>query len=404
MIKRELYLEKIRRLINTEPIKIITGVRRSGKTYLLHSIKEELIERGISKENIFLISFESQKYNKIQNFMELDVCVNNLIKNTSGKIYLLFDEIQNIVGWEKSINSYRVDFDCDIYITGSNSELLSGELATLIAGRYFHIDVYPFSFKEFLQYKKEINSIDVKNKELQLFNEYVKYGGMPSLQQVQDIDKFSYLEDIYSTILLKDIISRHNLRNAEILNRILTFIISNIGQPVSANGISKYLKHENLKVSADTVLNYLSFSKNACFIHEAKKENLKGKKVLKTNGKYYLVDHGFNQAIIGKDMENTGQILENIVYIELLRRGYDVKVGDINGREVDFVCNKADRKIYIQVAYLLSGKETVKRECGSLRAIGDDYEKYVLSMDNLDFSNAGIKHMNIIEFLKNDII
>lgn len=404
MIKRELYLEKIRRLINTEPIKIITGVRRSGKTYLLHSIKEELIERGIFKENIFLISFESQKYNKIQNFMELDVCVNNLIKNTSGKIYLLFDEIQNIVSWEKSINSYRVDFDCDIYITGSNSELLSGELATLIAGRYFHIDVYPFSFKEFLQYKKEINSIDVKNKELQLFNEYVKYGGMPSLQQVQDIDKFSYLEDIYSTILLKDIISRHNLRNAEILNRILTFIISNIGQPVSANGISKYLKHENLKVSADTVLNYLSFSKNACFIHEAKKENLKGKKVLKTNGKYYLVDHGFNQAIIGKDMENTGQILENIVYIELLRRGYDVKVGDINGREVDFVCNKVDRKIYIQVNYLLSGKETVKREFGSLRAIGDDYEKYVLSMDNLDFSNAGIKHMNIIEFLKNDII
>lgn len=404
MIKRELYLEKIRRLINTEPIKIITGVRRSGKTYLLHSIKEELIERGISKENIFLISFESQKYNKIQNFMELDVCVNNLIKNTSGKIYLLFDEIQNIVSWEKSINSYRVDFDCDIYITGSNSELLSGELATLIAGRYFHIDVYPFSFKEFLQYKKEINSIDIKNKELQLFNEYVKYGGMPSLQQVQDIDKFSYLEDIYSTILLKDIISRHNLRNAEILNRILTFIISNIGQPVSANGISKYLKHENLKVSADTVLNYLSFSKNACFIHEAKKENLKGKKVLKTNGKYYLVDHGFNQAIIGKDMENTGQILENIVYIELLRMGYDVKVGDINGREVDFVCNKADRKIYIQVTYLLSSKETVKREFGSLRAIGDDYEKYVLSMDNLDFSNAGIKHMNIIEFLKNDII
>jgi len=404
MIKRELYLEKIRRLINTEPIKIITGVRRSGKTYLLHSIKEELIEQGISKENIFLISFESQKYNKIQNFMELDVCVNNLIKNTSGKLYLLFDEIQNIMGWEKSINSYRVDFDCDIYITGSNSELLSGELATLIAGRYFHIDVYPFSFKEFLQYKKEINSIDIKNKELQLFNEYVKYGGMPSLQQVQDIDKFSYLEDIYSTILLKDIISRHNLRNAEILNRILTFIISNIGQPVSANGISKYLKHENLKVSADTVLNYLSFSQNACFIHEAKKENLKGKKVLKTNGKYYLVDHGFNQAIIGKDMENTGQILENIVYIELLRRGYEVKVGDINGKEVDFVCNKADRKIYIQVTYLLPGKETVKREFGSLRAIGDDYEKYVLSMDNLDFSNAGIKHMNIIEFLKNDII
>ena len=227
---------------------------------------------------------------------------------------------------------------------------------------------------------------------------------MPSIQQVQDIDKFSYLEDIYNTILLKDIISRHNLRNTEILNRILTLIISNIGQPVSANALSKYLKHESLKISADTVLNYLLFSKNACFIHEAKKENLKGKKVLKTNGKYYLVDHGFNQAIIGKDIENTGQILENIVYMELLRRGYDVKVGDINGKEVDFVCNKSDRKIYVQVTYSLANDETIKREFGSLRAINNDYEKYVLSMDNLDFSNNGIKHMNIIEFLKNDVI
>ena len=221
---------------------------------------------------------------------------------------------------------------------------------------------------------------------------------------MQDIDKFSYLEDIYNTILLKDIISRHNLRNTEILNRILTFIISNIGQPVSANALSKYLKHESLKISADTVLNYLLFSKNACFIHEAKKENLKGKKLLKTNGKYYLVDHGFNQAIIGKDIENTGQILENIVYMELLRRGYDVKVGDINGKEVDFVCNKSDRKIYVQVIYSLANYETIKREFGSLRAINNDYEKYVLSMDNLDFSNNGIKHMNIIEFLKNDVI
>ena len=404
MIKRKFYLEKIVKLIDTEDIKVITGVRRCGKTVLLKQIIDELENRGIASENIIYMSFESSKYKNIRNDDDLDEFIFSKTNNLNGKIYLLFDEIQKVKNWEVSLNSYRVDLECDIYITGSNSQLLSGELATLISGRYISINMLPFSFKEFLQYKKEINSIDIKNKELQLFNEYVKYGGMPSLQQVQDIDKFSYLEDIYSTILLKDIISRHNLRNAEILNRILTFIISNIGQPVSANGISKYLKHENLKVSADTVLNYLSFSKNACFIHEAKKENLKGKKVLKTNGKYYLVDHGFNQAIIGKDMENTGQILENIVYIELLRRGYDVKVGDINGREVDFVCNKVDRKIYIQVTYLLSGKETVKREFGSLRAIGDDYEKYVLTMDNLDFSNAGIKHMNIIEFLKNDII
>ena len=400
--KRDFYLKRMISFQDTEMIKVMTGIRRCGKSSLMKLMVEHLRESGVENDQILEINFESMSIPEMDargfyEYVKARICPDK-------RTYLFFDEVQKVPGWENAVNSFRVDFDCDIYITGSNSELLSGELATLIAGRYFHIDVYPFSFKEFLQYKKEINSIDIKNKELQLFNEYVKYGGMPSLQQVQDIDKFSYLEDIYSTILLKDIISRHNLRNAEILNRILTFIISNIGQSVSANGISKYLKHENLKVSADTVLNYLSFSQNACFIHEAKKENLKGKKVLKTNGKYYLVDHGFNQAIIGKDMENTGQILENIVYIELLRRGYEVKVGDINGKEVDFVCNKADRKIYIQVTYLLSGKETVKREFGSLRAIGDDYEKYVLSMDNLDFSNAGIKHMNIIEFLKNDII
>lgn len=399
MIKRELYLEKIRRLIDKEPIKIITGVRRSGKTYLLHSIKDELIKKGISSENICLISFESQKYNKIENFVELDKTINKLRKNLKGKIYLLFDEIQNVNQWEKSINSYRVDFDCDIYITGSNSELLSGEFSTLIAGRYYQIKLYPFSFKEFLKYKKEIDNIDTSNLEIELFNEYIKYGGMPSLQQVQNIDKYSYLEDIYNTILLKDIIFRHNLRNSDMLNRILNYLILNISQRFSATNISKYLKHEGRKISTDTVLDYLLFSQNACFIHNVKREDLKGKKTLKNKGKYYLVDHGFHQAIIGKDIENTGQILENIVYIELLRRGYDVNIGIINEKEVDFVCKKHDEKIYIQVTYLLSSKETIKREFGALEKIDDNYEKYVLSMDNLDFSNKGIKHRNIIDFL-----
>ena len=378
MIKRELYLEKIERLIDAEPIKIITGVRRSGKTYLLRAICEELLERGISKENIFLISCESQ------NFIELDEYVNNLIKNTCGKIYLLFDEIQNITSWEKSINSYRVDFGCDIYIASSNLDLLSGKL-----DRYFHIEVYPFSFKEFLQYKKEINNLNTENMELELFDEYVKYGGMPSIQQVCDIDKFSYLEDVYSTILLKEIISKHNLRNTEILNRILRFIMSNIGQPLSANMVSKHIG------SRDTVLNYLSFSKNACFIYEVKKEYLNSGKLLKTNSKYYLVDHSFCQA------KNQEQILENIVYIELLRRGYKVTFGDVG---VDFICKKADKKIYVQVTYLLASDELTKEKFNPLESINDNFEKYVLSMDNMDFSNNSIKHVNIIEFLKNDAI
>ena len=277
MIKRELYLNQIGRLIDKDPIKIITGVRRSGKTYLLKSIQEELKSRGVADENIFLISFESMKYNKIENFNQLDECIIDLTKNTNGKLYLLFDEIQNVKNWEKSINAYRVDFNCDIYITGSNSELLSGEMATLISGRYYQINIYPFSFVEFVQYKKEIEKNDVSNLE-ELFNEYVEYGGMPPIQQVATQDKYSYLGDIYNTILLKDIIARHNIRNTDMLNHILDYVIMNLGKNFSATNIAKYMKHEGRKISKDTILDYLLYSKNACFIHQAPREDIKGKK------------------------------------------------------------------------------------------------------------------------------
>ena len=253
MIKRELYLNKIVRLIDKDPIKIITGVRRSGKTYLLKSICEELKNRGISEENIFLISFESMKYNKIEDFNQLDECIIELTENVKGKVYLLFDEIQNVKNWEKSINAYRVDLDCDIYITGSNSELLSGEMATLISGRYYQINIYPFSFEEFVQYKKEIEKIDVSDLD-DLFKEYVEYGGMPPIQQVAAEDKYSYLSDIYNTILLKDIIARHNIRNTDMLNRILNYVIMNLGKNFSATNIVKYMKHERRKISKDTIL------------------------------------------------------------------------------------------------------------------------------------------------------
>ena len=402
MIKRELYLNQIGRLIDKDPIKIITGVRRSGKTYLLKSIQEELKSRGVADENIFLISFESMKYNKIENFSQLDECIIDLTKNTNGKLYLLFDEIQNVKNWEKSINAYRVDFNCDIYITGSNSELLSGEMATLISGRYYQINIYPFSFVEFVQYKKEIEKNDVSNLE-ELFNEYVEYGGMPPIQQVATQDKYSYLGDIYNTILLKDIIARHNIRNTDMLNRILDYVIMNLGKNFSATNIAKYMKHEGRKISKDTILNYLLYSKNACFIHQAPREDIKGKKVLQHNEKYFLVDHSFYQVKYG-DIENIGSILENIVYIELLRRGYDVKVGIINEKEIDFVCTKDKEKIYIQVSYQLNNDETIEREFSGLAQINDNFDKYVLSMDKLDFSRNGLKHRNIIDFLISDYI
>jgi len=402
MIKRELYLNQIKRLIGKEPIKIITGVRRSGKTYLLKSIQDELENRGIKKENIFLISFESMKYNKIENFKQLDECIINLTKNTKGKVYLLFDEIQNVENWEKSINACRVDLDCDIYITGSNSELLSGEMATLISGRYYQINIYPFSFAEFIQYKKEIEKIDTTDLE-KLFKEYVEYGGMPPIQQVAVQDKYSYLGDIYNTILLKDIVTRHNIRNSDMLNRILDYVIMNLGKNFSAGNIVKYMKHERRKISKDTILDYLLYSKNACFIHQVPREDIKGKKVLQHNEKYFLVDHGFYQAKYG-EIENIGSILENIVYIELLRRGYDIKIGMINEKEIDFVCTRDKEKLYIQVTYQLENDNTIEREFSGLAKINDNFDKYVLSMDKIDFSGSGLKHRNIIDFLTSDYI
>ena len=402
MIKRELYLNQIERLIDKEPIKIITGVRRSGKTYLLRSIQQELKMRGVSEENIFLISFESMKYNKIENFSQLDECIISLTKNTKGKVYLLFDEIQNVKNWEKTINACRVDLNCDIYITGSNSELLSGEMATLISGRYYQINIYPFSFAEFLQYKKEMQKTDAGNLD-EMFREYVEYGGMPPIQQVASQDKYSYLGDIYNTILLKDIITRHNIRNTDMLNRILDYAIMNLGKNFSATNIAKYLKHEGRKVSKDTILDYILYSKNACFIHKAPRKDIKGKKVLQNNEKHYLVDHGFYQAKYG-EIENIGSVLENIVYIELLRRGYDVKIGIMNEKEIDFVCTKGKEKVYIQVAYQLKNDETLEREFSGLAKINDNFDKYVLSMDKLDFSQGGLKHRNIIDFLMSDYI
>lgn len=402
MIKRKSYLNQIERLIDKEPIKIITGVRRSGKTYLLKSICEELKNRGIPEENIFLISFESIKYNKIENFKQLDECIAKLTEKSEGKVYLLFDEIQNVENWEKSINACRVDLDCDLYITGSNSELLSGEMATLISGRYYQINIYPFSFSEFIQYKKEMENIDVSNLN-EMFQEYVEYGGMPPIQQVARQDKYSYLSDIYDTILLKDIITRHNIRNTDMLNRIFDYVIMNMAKKFSATNIIKYMKHDGRKIAKDTILDYILYSKNACFIYQAQREDIKGKKVLLHNEKYYLVDHGFYQSRYG-DTENIGSILENIVYIELLRRGYDVKMGILNDKEIDFVCTKDKEKIYVQVTYMLSSDETIEREFSGLAKINDNFDKYVLSMDSMDFSRGGLKHRNIIDFLVSDYI
>lgn len=397
MIKRKFYLEKIVKLIDTEDIKVITGVRRCGKTVLLKQIIDELENRGIASENIIYMSFESSKYKNIRNDDDLDEFIFSKTNNLNGKIYLLFDEIQKVKNWEVSLNSYRVDLECDIYITGSNSQLLSGELATLISGRYISINMLPFSFKELIQYYDEMHeNID----EIKLFEQYLSYGGFPGLLNYENEEKEKYLYDLYSTIVLNDILYKNKVKDLDLLERLMEFMISNIGKLFSANSISKYIKNENRKTTPHTIINYMDYARNAFIFYQIKRENIKQKRKLLISDKYYLVDSGFYFIFNGSTQRNWGQLLENIVFLELIRQGYSITIGKIQDLEVDFVCRKANQIKYIQVSQSILDENTRKREFKSLEKISDSYPKYVISMDSFDFSANGIIHLNIIDFLK----
>lgn len=399
MIKRKFYLEKIVKLIDTEDIKVITGVRRCGKTVLLKQIIDELENRGIASENIIYMSFESSKYKNIRNDNDLDEFIFSKTNNLNGKIYLLFDEIQKVKNWEVSLNSYRVDLECDIYITGSNSQLLSGELATLISGRYISINMLPFSFKELIQYYDEMHeNID----EIKLFEQYLSYGGFPGLLNYENEEKEKHLYDLYSTIVLNDILYKNKVKDLDLLERLMEFMISNIGQLFSANSISKYIKNENRKTTPHTIINYMDYARNAFIFYQIKRENIKQKRKLLISDKYYLVDSGFYFIFNGSTQRNWGQLLENIVFLELIRQGYSITIGKIQDLEVDFVCRKANQIKYIQVSQSILDENTRKREFKSLEKISDSYPKYVISMDSFDFSANGIIHLNIIDFLKSE--
>ncbi len=397
MVKRDLYLNRILSLVDKDIIKVITGVRRCGKSYMFKLIIEELINRGISGDNIILINFESSKYKNVSNSRELDLLIFDLTRDITGNFYLFFDEIQNVDGWEKSINAYRVDYDCDIYITGSNSKLLSGELATYLTGRYMEIKMYPFSFKEFLDYKKSVATKE-------LFKEYLLYGGFPFLLSLDyEYDKYEYLNDLLNSIFLKDIVERYSIRDANLLRRVTDFLLDNVGKIVSAKSISDYLKkEENIRVSPKTIYNYLEYLSNACLLYKVQREDLEGKKILSINEKYYCVDQGFNQVSIGRNELNNSRIIENMVYFELLRRGYEITIGVIDDFEVDFVCKRMGEKIYVQVTRELSNEDTINREFRSLLMIEDNYPKYVISMDEFNYSQQGVIHMNLLDFLTMD--
>ena len=399
MILRQAYLDRIIPLIDKNLIKVLTGVRRSGKTVLLSQIQEYILNRGIPKSNIISISLESKKNQK---FKDGDLLYDHLIsvcESTEGKVYIFLDEIQVVSKWEEVVSSLLVDADCDIYITGSNSKLLSGELATLIAGRYIQIHVYPFTLSEAKAIQKQNGKYTTNEA---LFADYLRYGGLPMRFALEDISLEPYLSDTYDAIVIKDIISRNTIKDSGLLNMILAFLMDNVGNPFSARSIVATLKAEGINTSVETVISYIDYIKKAMVIYSAQRYDIKGKKLLTTNEKYYTVDLGLRNSVKTSGEIDYNKLYENIVYLELLYRGYDVKVGKTDNYEIDFIAYKGADIIYVQVCYLLASKETVDREFGNLERINDNYPKYVISGDVPDFSRNGIKHYNIIKFLLNE--
>ncbi len=398
MIKRELYMSRIRPFIGGELIKVMTGVRRSGKSVMLELVKQELIESGISENQFISINFEDMSYGDLCTAKALHDEIKTRAEKISGKVYLFFDEIQEVKDWEKCINSLRITLDCDIYITGSNAKLLSGELATYLGGRYVEFVIYPFSFSEFLQlYQPIAPQASVQ----QCFQKYLLSGGMPYLANLDYAEEPSrqYLTDVFNSVQLKDIVKRNKIRDIDLLERILAYMMVNAGMTFSAGSLAKFFKSEKRTVATETILNYMKYCCDAYLFYKIRRQDLKGKQILATNEKYYISDHGIREAVFGGNMRDINLVLENIVCLEALRRGYVVTVGKVGDKEIDFVCDKRGEKIYIQVTYLLASEETINREFGVYDFVRDNFPKYVVSLDEFDMSRNGIKHRNIRDFL-----
>ena len=398
MIKRELYMKRIRPFIGTDLVKVMTGIRRCGKSVMLDLIKEELKELGISAAQFITFNFEDLRNANFCTASSLHDEVIRRASEISGKVYLFFDEIQEVTDWEKCINSLRIEMDCDIYITGSNARLLSGELATVLGGRYVEFTIYPFSYAEFMDLYKDIFP-DASDSAV--FQKYLTLGGMPYLANLRYAEEPSkqYLTDVYNSVVLNDVVKRNKIRDVDLLTRIVTYVIGNIGTTFAATSIAKFLKSERRTVAIDTVLNYIQYCISAYLFYQVKRQDIQGKQILSTNEKYYMADHGLREAVFGGNMRDINLILENIIYMESLRRGYTITVGKSGTKEIDFICQKQDQKVYVQVTYLLASEETIQREFGIYDSIHDNFPKYVVSMDELDFSRNGIKHRNIKEFL-----
>lgn len=394
MLKRSNYLNQLIEVKDLNLIKVITGVRRCGKSTLLLQYKDYLLENDIKESNVLYMSFESAEWYEIKNYKDLYNYIKSKYHNT--KIYLLLDEVQNVEDWEKAVNSLLVDINCDIYITGSNAYLLSSELTTLLAGRVYTINMYPFSFSEYLQ----INS-NSQNK-YQIFNDYLKFGGMPMLINMNDNErlKTNYLSDIKDVVLKKDIIARNKIKDVVFLDNLLRYMSTVIGTLINPSSISDFMKKNGSNIDNETVDKYLKMIENAYFIYRVPRYELKGKQLLKTQQKYYFVDNGLKNILSGFSSYETGSSYENIVYMELLRRGYEVYVGKYNDLEIDFVAVSPNERIYYQVTRSLLSEDVENRETRSLLAINDNYKKVILTMDvAYNKTIEGIEVKNIVDFL-----
>ena len=399
MIYRTEYMQRLKAFKDNKIIKVITGLRRSGKSTLLEMFRDELLETGVQLEQIQYINFELMKYDCVRNYKQLyDLVLAKILPEK--KNYLFFDEIQQVSGWEKTINSLSLECDVDIYVTGSNAYLLSSELATLISGRYVEIKMLPLSFKEYYSYYRGTG----KSRE-ELFNNYLKYGGMPQLLSLpqDELTIRTFLSSIYDTVILKDVLGRNKLKDIDLLKRVYAFLCGNVGSITSTNSMSKYIANQaklDRALRPATIGNILEMLENAFIVYRANRYDVKGKEVLKSLEKYYLADTGLKNTIVGYNLENYGHSIENVVYLELLRRGYQVYVGKNDTKEIDFVAISKEEIRYFQVTETLAGKATQEREIAPLRSTHDFYEKTIITGDKTYITNVnGIKIVNIIDFL-----
>ncbi len=394
---RQDYLDRIFQFCNNSLVKVLVGQRRTGKSYLLRQIAHTLMQKGVSPKNIFFINKEFIEFDEVKDYKDLDKLIKLYQKNLkpTGKIFLFIDEVQNIQQWERLINSYAQNFNesYEIFISGSNSKMLSGELATLLSGRYINFEIFPFSYDEFLGVKELNNHKDS-------FLNYLQSGGLPELFSLPNEEtKQHYVSAVRDTVLLRDVIQRHAIKEPKLLEDLFIYVVNTASSLMSINNITNYFKSKGRKTTYDTIATYLSYIEDTFLIHKVERFDIRGKETIAGNVKYYCNDLAYKNYLFSGFAYGTGYLLENLVFLELKRSGYQVYVGVLPNKEVDFVAKKADRILYIQSTYLISDENTMAREYGSLDAISDSYEKIIVSMDDLKFPNKnGIRHFQAWDF------